>query len=186
MLLAADIGNSAIKFGVFDGEKLTNKFSIPTKRESTADEVSTAVNSVKAARIDSVIVCSVVPDVNDSIAAFILEATGREPVFVTNTFDFGLKINYEPLESLGTDRLVNAFAAVEKYGPPCIVCSLGTATTIDVVNDKRVFLGGVIAPGLDAMAGALHVKAPRLPHLEVEQPSTMIGNSTTDSMQSGL
>src|SRR5687768_15471513 len=151
MLLAVDIGNSAIKFGLFDGDSLTEKFSIPTKGNASAGEIMLDVGD-RLRDGDSAIVCSVVPEIEPAMEEFLRGATDSEPVFVNNSFDLGLKINYEPLESLGTDRLLNAFAAVEKYGAPCIVCSLGTATTIDVVNDKRVFLGGVIAPGLDAMA----------------------------------
>src|SRR5687767_3533102 len=114
MLLAVDIGNSAIKFGLFHGETLTSKFSIPTKRDTTADEIRLAVGDRLAkSAVDSVIVCSVVPDVEPAIASFLRNATAVEPTFINNSFDFGLKINYEPLDSLGTDRVVAAFAAVE-------------------------------------------------------------------------
>ena len=120
------------------------------------------------------------------LRSFLHGVTNSEPTFVDNAFDFGLKITYEPLESLGTDRLVNAFAAVEKYGAPCIICSLGTATTIDVVSADRAFLGGVIAPGMEAMAEALHLKAPRLPRLEISRPDRIVGESTAESIRSGV
>ncbi len=186
MLLAVDIGNTAIKFGPFDRDTLTSRFSIPTDREATADELRLALEDRVPASIDAVIVCSVVPAIDPSIRSFLSQTTGVEPIFVDNSFDFGLKINYEPLESLGTDRLVNAFAAVEKYGAPVIVCSLGTATTIDVVSADREFLGGIIAPGIDAMAEALHLKAPRLPRVAIEKPENLLGNSTEQSIQSGI
>jgi type III pantothenate kinase len=186
MLLAIDIGNSAIKFGLFDGGTPSLKFSIPTKRDATADEIRIAVDDRLSTPIESAIVCSVVPEIKPAMRAFVHELTGSDPVFVDNSFDFGLRINYAPLESLGTDRLVNAFAAIEKYGAPCIVCSLGTATTIDVVSADREFLGGIIALGIDAMAEALHLKAPRLPKLAVQKPSNLLGKSTEDSIQSGI
>ena len=186
MILAIDIGNSAIKFGLFDGEKLASKFSIPTKRNATADEIKLDVGHHLSKSIESTIVCSVVPDVDAPMREFVRNAVGSDPVFVNNSFDFGLKINYEPLESLGTDRLVNAFAAVEKYGVPCIVCSLGTATTIDVVNVDREFLGGIIAPGMEAMAEALHLKASKLPKVEIREPENLIGTSTVESIRSGV
>jgi len=186
MLLAVDIGNSAIKFGLFEGEKLTSKFSIPTKRDATADEIKLSVGDRLRAAADSAIVCSVVPDLDLPMTAFLREVTKSEATFVGNSFDFGLKINYEPLESVGTDRLVNAFAAVEKYGAPCIVCSLGTATTIDVVSAEREFLGGIIAPGMEAMAEALHMKAPRLPRVDVLSSRHLIGNTTEASIGSGI
>lgn len=186
MLLAVDIGNSAIKFGLFKGEALNSKFSIPTKRDTTVDELNLAVGDRLRSPVDAAIVCSVVPEIEAPIRGFLRGAVNNEPIFVDNSFDFGLKINYEPLESLGTDRLVAAFAAVEKYGAPCIVCSLGTATTIDVVNADREFLGGVIAPGMEAMAEALYLKASRLPKVEIREPESLIGNSTVESIRSGV
>lgn len=186
MLLAVDIGNSAIKFGLFEGEKLTSKFSIPTKRDTTADEIRLAVGDRLDGLIGAATLCSVVPHIEPSIASFLRESAGVEPVFIGNSSDFGLKINYAPLESLGTDRIVAAFAAVEKYGAPVIVCSLGTATTIDVVNADREFLGGIIAPGMNAMAEALHLKAAKLPKVDVARPDDLLGNSTVDAIRSGV
>jgi len=186
MLLAVDIGNSAIKFGLFEGGNLTSKFSIPTKRDATSDELKLAVDGRLSVSIDSTIVCSVIPEIDSAMRDFLRMVADTNPIFVNNSFDFGLKINYEPLESLGTDRLVNAFAAVEKYGSPCIVCSLGTATTIDVVNANREFLGGIIAPGLEAMAEALHLRAPRLPNIAAEKPDSLLGDSTVESIRSGV
>lgn len=186
MLLAIDIGNSAIKFGLFEGETLSSKFSIQTNRNATADEIKRAVGDHLPSSLEVIMVCSVVPDVEPAMRECLRESTGIDPVFVRNSFDLGLKMNYAPLESLGTDRLINAFAAVEKYGAPCIVCSLGTATTIDIVSADREFLGGVIAPGIDAMGEALHLKAPRLPKLSAEKPENLIGNSTEASIRSGI
>lgn len=186
MILATDIGNSAVKFGLFDGKTLTSKFSIPTKRDATPDEIKLAVDDRLSSSINSAIVCSVVPEIESSMRDFLQTVSADDPVFVDNSFDFGLKINYEPLDSLGTDRLVNAFAAVEKYGAPCIVCSLGTATTIDVVSPEREFLGGIIAPGMEAMAEALHLKASKLPKVEIGEPESLIGTSTVESIRSGV
>jgi type III pantothenate kinase len=128
----------------------------------------------------------VVPELEPAIRSFLAHATGTQPTFVDNSFDFGLKIKYEPLDSLGTDRLVAAYSAVENHGVPIIVCSLGTATTIDVINKDREFLGGIIAPGLDSMTEALHMKAARLPKVEIRRPGELFGNSTVDSIRSGV
>ena len=186
MFLAVDIGNTSIKFGLFDGQTLTSKFSIPTNRDETSDELRLAVGDRLSASIEGAIVCSVVPPVRDAVTSFLREAVGVEPKFVDNSFDFGLMITYDPLESLGTDRLVAAFAAAEKYGAPVVVCSVGTATTIDVVSNDREFLGGVIAPGMGAMAEALHLKAARLPKVDITRPDKLLGNSTVDSIRSGV
>jgi type III pantothenate kinase len=184
MILAVDIGNTSTKFGLFEGETLASKFSIPTNRDATADEIKHAVGD-RIPDVDSVVVCSVVPPVNEAMRSFLRDRSRVDPIFIKNDFNFGLRISYEPLDSLGTDRLVNAFAAAEKYGAPCIVCSLGTATTIDVVSAEREFLGGIIAPGLDTMTEALHLKAARLPKVDASKPEHMLGNSTVDAIRSG-
>ena len=186
MILAVDIGNTSTKFGLFEGDTLTSKFSIPTDRDATAGDVRTNVGDRLSSHVDSVIVCSVVPPIESAMRSALESMTRIDPLFVTNDFDFGFKINYEPLASLGTDRLVNAYAAAEKYGAPCIVCSLGTATTIDVVSADREFLGGIIAPGMDVLNDALHANAPRLPRVDTTRPDALLGNTTLDSIRSGL
>ena len=185
MLLAIDIGNSLIKFGVFDGETLVSKSSIATDREPTADNLNADVGESFDFPVTSAIACSVVPWVDASIKAFVIKAFGINARFIDSTFDLGLKINYEST-ALGSDRLVNAFAAATKYGKPCIVCSLGTATTIDAVNSSGEFLGGVIAPGMRTMARALNLGTAKLPEVDIEKPSSVIGRTTAGSIRSGI
>ena len=184
MLLTVDIGNSNIKFGIFDSEHLLSKFSIPTNSELTADALKSLVGVEQL--ISNAIVCSVVPEKVQSLRDALQHAFGIEALTVSNDLDFGLKINYQPLSSIGTDRLVNSFAAVEKYGAPCIVCSIGTATTFDVVNRDRELLGGVIAPGMKTMAKALHLNTAKLPEITIEKPENVLGDSTIGSIQSGI
>jgi type III pantothenate kinase len=186
MLLALDIGNSSIKFGVFGGDILTAKFSIPTRHDYTTDEINGVIGDRLEFPISDAIVCSVVPEIDPTFAEYLSHFLDVEPVFVRNDFDFGLKINYEPISAAGTDRLVNAFAAAEKYGVPCIVCSFGTATTIDAVNADRDYIGGIIAPGMATMAKALHLNTAKLPEVEIKRPGIVIGNSTVSSIQSGI
>ena len=180
MLLAVDIGNTNIKFGVFDGEDIVARFSVPT---------SSAVNEVVSSftgPIDSSIICSVVPDATDRLVGVLLRKIGKAPFVVTNSLNFGLEINYEPISAVGTDRLVNSFAAAEKYGVPCIVCSFGSATTIDAVSGERELLGGLIAPGFAMMAEALHMRTAQLPAAEIGQADSPINNTTGDSIRAGV
>jgi type III pantothenate kinase len=186
MLLAVDIGNSAIKFGIFDGDILLSKSSIPAKRDYTNYEILAAVDGSLDLPVDNSLVCSVVPELDDAVGILIAEKCGVDGRFVTNDLDFGLQINYQPLESAGADRLVNSFAASQKYGVPCIVCSFGTATTIDVVDANRVLLGGLIAPGMATMTKALHLGASRLPEITLEKPPSIMANNTVDSIRSGI
>ncbi len=184
MLLAVDIGNTSTKFGIFDSEHLLSKFSIPTSSELSANELWSLFGS--EASISNAVICSVVPEKEHSLKDALQQAFGIEAFTIRNDLDFGMKINYQPLSAIGTDRLVNSFAAMEKYGVPCIVCSIGTATTFDVVNRDRRLLGGVIAPGMKTMAKALHLNTAKLPEIEIEKPGSVLGNTTVESIQSGI
>jgi len=186
MLLAVDIGNSSTKFGVFDREKLVSKLSIPTIKNATADDFEKAVSNDFLHNVSAAIVSSVVPEVEKPFGDFLTNRFGITPAFVDTSFDFGLTIRYKTITTLGIDRLVTASAAASKYGVPCIVCSFGTATTIDVVNSSREYLGGIIAPGMKTMAKALNLRASKLPEVEIVRPSSVIGDSTTTSIQSGI
>jgi type III pantothenate kinase len=185
MLLAVDIGNSSIKFGVFDGESLTTKFSIPTRRNYSASEIANQVDHRLPTSIDAAIICSVVPEVDDSISKYITDSFHVEPRFARSTDDLGLSINFS-VETTGADRLVNSFSAAEKYGLPCIVVSFGTATTIDVVSAKKEYLGGLIAPGIKVSAEALALAASKLPAAELTKPSNVIAQTTVDAIRSGI
>lgn len=183
MLLAVDIGNSNTKFGIFDSERLFSKFSVPTGSEISDDILRPRFAD---ASITQAIICSVVPEKVPSVKDVLYEAFGIDSFVVGNELDLGLKISYEPLSALGTDRLVNSFAAAEKYGTPCIVCSIGTATTFDIVNTDRELLGGAITAGMKTMAKALHLNTSELPEIEIAKPESVIGNSTDASIQSGI
>jgi len=186
MLLVVDIGNTLIKFGIFDSNTLLTKFSIPSLRDYTNEDILAAVGLNLDLPLENAILCSVVPEIDETVAILIAEKCGVDARVVRNDQDFGLKIKYEPLSAIGSDRLVNSFAAMQKYGAPCIVCSFGTATTVDVVGVNNEFLGGIIAPGMETMAKALHLSASRLPDITIEKPLTIIANNTVDSIRSGI
>jgi len=183
MLLAIDIGNTLTKFGIFENDSLYRRMQIPTIRNQTADEIynATVIESVHA-----VIISSVVPELKNAYLELCRKYYNLKPIYVDVAFDFNLKIVYSPPENLGVDRLTAAFAAVEKYGAPCIVGDFGTATTIDVVNSQREFLGGIIAPGMQMMSEALFLKTSQLPKIKIEKPESVIGNSTIKSIEAGI
>src|SRR5687768_2900961 len=108
------------------------------------------------------------------------------PLFVDQATDTGLKILYEPASDVGADRIVDAVAAIQKYGPPCIVVDFGTATTFNVVNEKAEYLGGIITPGIMISSDALFERTAKLPRVDIKRPQTVIGSSTISAMQSGL
>jgi type III pantothenate kinase len=108
-----------------------------------------------------------------------------KPVFVTHE-NAGIPILYDDPREVGADRIVDAVAVIEKYGKPAIVVDFGTATTFDAITPAGEYRGGVIAPGIVISAEALYEHAAKLPRIEIQKPPSVIGTSTTRSMQSGL
>jgi len=185
MLLAVDIGNSATKFGVFDGDRLTSRFSITTNREISPEGLRHEIGDRLGPKIDAAIACSVVPEIDDAVSRFIADAFDIKARFVLSTHDVGLTINF-PVTTTGVDRLVNSFAAAEKYGVPCVVLSLGTATTLDVVSETREYLGGLIAPGMMVNARALSLATSKLPEVNIKKPPSVVAQTTETAIQSGI
>ena len=182
MLLAVDVGNTSTKFGLFEGDELTEKFTVPTHSTDLVADINGRLDD----GFDKAIVCSVVPDAAERLHRLILNGFGVAPTFVKSDSDLGIKVKHEPLNTLGPDRLVNSFAAAEIYGPPIVVVSLGTATTIDVVSENRELLGGLIAPGMTLMARALKEHTAKLPEVDVTTPDQVLGTNTEDAIRSGV
>ncbi len=192
MLLTIDAGNTNTTFGVFDGENLIKKWRLSTVPERTSDEIGVLLRQffsladIDFQQVSAIIISSVVPQLNSAFQKMSADYFRCEAIFVDYTFDLGMKILYESPQNIGADRLVAAFAAAEKYGKPCIVCDFGTATTIDAVNKRSEYLGGIIAPGPNVLADALFQNTSKLPKVEIKKPEKIIGNSTVTSIQSGI
>jgi type III pantothenate kinase len=192
MLLAVDTGNTHTVLGLFEGRALRADWRIATRTDATADELGATIRALFAGSgmspedIDGVIVSSVVPDWNGVLAETAERTIGRAALFVEPGVKTGLPILYANPHEVGADRIVNAVAAVDRFGSPVIVLDFGTATTFDVVGPKGEYLGGVIAPGLGISAEALFARAARLSRVDVKRPAHVVGRSTEESVQSGL
>src|SRR5687767_3950486 len=155
MLLAIDAGNSNIKIALFDGKELIGHGRLTTDAARTGDEYGREVRELFDAQdVDAVVIASVVPALNPTLAFIAERYFHVPPLFVDHT-NARLKIVYDQPADLGADRIVDAIAAVEKYGAPCIVVDFGTATTFNVVNAAGEFIGGAISPGLMTCSEAL-------------------------------
>jgi len=185
MLLAIDIGNTSIKFGIFDSDQLNSKFVIPTRRDYVVEDLRAAVNGQLDGGFKNAIVSSVVPEIEETITEYLSHFSGAETRFVKTTDDFNLTFNF-PIHEAGTDRLVNSFAAAEKYGVPTIVIGFGTATTIDVIDRNREHRGGLIAPGPATTAKALQLFASKLPEIQIVEPSNVLSTTTVTAIQAGI
>jgi type III pantothenate kinase len=182
MLLAVDVGNTSTKFGLFAKDELLDKFAVPTHSTDLVGDINGRLDG----GFDQAIVCSVVPDAAERLHRLILNGFGISPTFVKSDIDLGIKVMHEPVATLGPDRLVNSFAAVNIYGTPVIVVSLGTATTIDVVDQDRMLQGGLIAPGVTLMARSLKEHTAKLPEVDVTSPDEILGRNTEDAIRSGV
>jgi type III pantothenate kinase len=191
MLLALDVGNSNLTIGAFDGAKLTAQWRLRTVHDQTADEWGILLRNLFAlsghdiARIDGVIISSVVPPLDLSLAAMAPRYFGTEALFV-NPADAGLAMRVDHPSEVGADRVVNGVAAFQKYGGPCVIVDLGTAVNFDVVSAKGEYLGGVITAGIGVSIAALFSKTARLPMVSFREPEKLVGTNTVACLQSGF
>jgi type III pantothenate kinase len=192
LLLAVDIGNTNTVLGFFRGEKLEATARITTIRERTSDEHVLLLRELFDAKgvaredVKDVIVSSVVPSQDFPLRAAARDAFGVEPLFVAPGVKTGMRILYDHPAEVGADRIVNAVAAFEKHGGPCVVVDFGTATTFDVISAAGEYLGGAICPGPQIAADALFSRAARLARVDLHRPERAIGKTTAQSVQSGL
>jgi type III pantothenate kinase len=192
MLLAIDVGNTNISFGVFDGPVLLHHVRCESARARTADEYAVLVRQMLALcdvdvrKIQHAIVASVVPSLTDTMVGLTKRAFGIEALVVGPGIKTGMAILYENPREVGADRIVNAVAAFEWAKGPVIVVDFGTATTFDCVNAKGDYLGGVITPGVAISAEALFSRAARLHRVEIARPPKAVGKNPVHSMQSGI
>jgi type III pantothenate kinase len=178
MLLAIDVGNTSTHFGIFKGRNLLKEWRVATSRIS--DYQSIRKRRSEDLMIRNIIVSSVVPRANKHIKKLFPKAK------LINHKNVGIKIRVKKPSEVGTDRLVNAFAAYKLYGGPAIVIDFGTATTFDVISARGEYLGGAIAPGILLARDSLYERTAKLPRIEIKAPKEVIGKSTREAMRSGL
>jgi len=187
MLLAIDIGNSTIKLGIFDQEKLSERCSFPTDKEKTALQYRDSILACVAShKISAIIISSVVPSMTKIFTRVSEHYLHISPILVTANLNLGLKIKYFLPEEVGVDRLVNAVAAYHIHRCPLIIVDFGTATTFSAVSLRGEYLGGAIAPGIKMSLDSLHEKTASLPQVELSPPESVIGRDTVTNIQSGI
>src|SRR5262252_2294398 len=192
MLLAIDLGNTNTVFGVYDtNDKLVMHWRLSTQKERTVDEYGIllrnlfAFEKIDAKKIRRVIIASVVPPLDPVLNEMVAAYFSVKPIFVTHE-NAGIPVLYDDPREVGADRIVNAVAAIRKYGKPAIVVDFGTATTFDAITPAGEYHGGLISPGIVISAEALYEHAAKLPRIEIQKPVKLIGTSAITSMQSGL
>src|SRR5579872_3932614 len=208
MLLVIDVGNTNTVLGVFARvakvhpggdadeppryERLLANWRVATSRTSTVDEYGLlfrnlfSMSGLESKGIHGMVVSSVVPPLDPVLRQVCERYFSLKPLFIEPGVKTGMPVHYDNPAEVGADRIVNAVAAYEKYGGPCIIVDFGTATTFDCVSAKGEYLGGVICPGIGISADALFDRTARLPRVEIRKPTRVIGSNTVGSLQSGL
>jgi type III pantothenate kinase len=206
MLLVVDVGNTNTVLGVFahvakaagaldeppSYDRLVAHWRVATRQASTVDEYGVlfrnlfSMANLEVAEIHGIVISSVVPPLDPVLRQVCERYFNSKPLFIEPGVKTGMPVHYDNPAEVGADRIVNAVAAFEKYGGPCVVVDFGTATTFDCVSGKGEYLGGVICPGIGISADALFQRTARLPRVEIRKPSRVIGSNTVGSLQSGL
>ncbi len=189
MLLAIDIGNTNISFGIFSaknygekGKEIIRRFNIPTK----SYHLKKLRNLLGRRDINNAIICSVVPPITKRLEQDLKSLLGKQPYIIGKPIKVPIRNLYRKPKQVGQDRLVNAYAGVVFYGAPLIAVDFGTAITFDVVSRNKEYLGGMILPGLGISLDALNQRTALLPNIKLEEPVEFIGRDTKSSMLSGI
>lgn len=192
MLLVFDVGNTNMVIGIYKDKSLVKDWRICTDIHKTSDEYGMLIGNLLAhdnidiKSIDDVIISSVVPNVMHALENFCIKYCDKKPMIVGPGIKTGLNIKYDNPKQVGADRIVNAVAAIEKYGSPLIIVDFGTATTFCAISDKAEYLGGTICPGLKISSEALFNGAAKLPRVELIKPGKTICKATVEAMQAGI
>jgi len=212
MLLALDVGNTNTVLGLYRldedppgaalatqaltetpaDSRLAAHWRVTTHRAQTSDEYGVLfvnlfnMHGISVGQVKHIIISSVVPPVESTLRRVCEKYFHLQPLFVEPGIKTGMPVLVDNPSELGADRLVNAIAAFERYGGPCIVVDFGTATTFDVISAKGEYLGGAISPGLGISADALFARAARLGRVDIKRPAKVIGTNTVTHLQSGL
>lgn len=192
MIICLDVGNTNIKYALFDGEELRLSFRMATEHKKTSDEYGgqilniLATNGIAVRDLEGGIISSVVPQLDYTLERMCRTYLKITPLMLGAGLKTGMNLRVDNAREVGADRVVNNVAAARKYGAPCIVVDFGTATTFNAINEKGEFIGGVIAPGIKGSLESLVNGTAKLPRVEIERPEKVIGTNTVTNMQSGI
>jgi type III pantothenate kinase len=192
VLLAVDVGNTQTVFGLFRGDELVEHWRVATEAERTADELAALLarllelTELGFEDVTAVCLSTTVPPLARAYAELGERHVGAPLLSVGPGTKTGIPIRYDDPREVGPDRVVNAVAALARYGAPCIVVDFGTSTNFDAVSAEGEYVGGVIAPGIEVSMDALFARAARLTQVDFVPPERTIATSTTAALQSGV
>jgi len=187
VLLAVDVGNTQTVLGLFEGKHLAEHRRLATEGRRTGDELGALLGEMlDLEAVDGICLSSTVPALVREYELF-AERWARASILVVGPgAKTGIPVRSDDPREVGPDRIVNAVAAKERYGAPCIVVDFGTSTNFDVLSAEGEYVGGVLAPGIEISMDALFARAARLMRVDFTEPPAVIGKTTVHSLQSGL
>jgi len=189
MILAVDIGNTTVEFGFVDKNGLKKSYKLHSNLSKTSDDWLFDIRNILLVEKNppqDFVISSVVPQIEQRIIIAVEKLLGKKPKTIGKDLKVPIVNRYKNPEEVGIDRLINAFAAINKVNPPVIVVDLGTAITFDVVNQKGEYEGGAIFPGIQSSINALFSKTSKLPMVSFEESKRVVGKTTVESIQSGI
>lgn len=195
MLLAIDAGNTNTKFALVDGLEIKGRWRIVTDARRTADQYAVWLTQILELEgflrsdVSSVLIATVVPRGLHNLQALASKYFGVEAgVAGRDPYDWGFALDVAEPHAVGADRAVNAIAAHAGHAGDLITISFGTATTVDHIDYRGAYMGGIIAPGLNLSLDALVNAAAKLPRIAIETPTndSVIGKTTEAQMQIGI
>lgn len=192
MILAVDVSNTNLSFGVYEGETLKATFRLMTRTPHTSDEYGITVtrllehHGIAREELAGAVAASVVPAVMHALLGGLTRYLGVKPLIVGPGVKTGIRITTEDPRAIGADRIVDAAAAYTKYGGPVLVLDFGTATTYDLITADGCFTAGVTAPGIRISSEALWTQTAKLPDIELKMPKSILAQETISSMQAGV
>lgn len=192
MLLALDVGNTNVTIGLYEGSDRRGCWRLRTERDRTAEEYAVLLDGLfrldgfRLKQVRHVAVANVVPPTRRAVAELCQRYLGGAAAVVGENLHPPIQVRYSPPTDVGADRLVNAYAAVRRYGAPAVIVDFGTATTFDAVSRQGEYVGGAIAPGIVVSLDALFRAAARLQRVDLVKPPQVIGRTTSESIQAGV
>lgn len=187
MRLVFDVGNTTLSYALFDNDLIDPK-RIRSNEIKTTLDISTLVDGAQkdcGNTISEIVVCAGVSRVRALIYDY-AQVSDIPVHFVYGSNLCGAKISYETPETIGPDRVANAIAAEKTYERNVIIVDCGTAITVDAIDSEGIFIGGIIAPGIETQRNALVQFAPALPEVELSLPGDILGTNTIDCIRSGV
>ena len=192
MILAFDVGNSETTVGLCDGLRVRKRWRITTDATRTPDEVFVTLvgllgtSGVDRTKVRASVIGSVVPAVTAPLAEACKRLSGKRAIIVDGRSKLPITLDVDEPQTVGADRIANTLAASRLHKRDCIVVDLGTATTYDCITADGVFIGGVIAPGVQMSAESLFRKTSKLPATEIVPPKSVIGKRTEECIRAGV